>query len=146
MTTVELQRDLPADPERVWRALTDPAELAAWYWPERMAPAVECDPVVGGAWRIASAPDGTAVGGRFLAVARPLSLSWTWRWDGEEHESVVAVTLAPTAPELDTPDGTRLHLLHDGLRPEDVGSHREGWVSCLDRLPAHLGADGSERA
>ena len=38
-----LQRDLDAPPERVWRALTDPAALTAWFWPPRLEPAAEVD-------------------------------------------------------------------------------------------------------
>ena len=38
-----LHRDLYAPPDRVWRTLTDPAALAAWFWPPRLDPAAEVD-------------------------------------------------------------------------------------------------------
>ena len=64
-----LQRDLDAPPERVWRALTDPAALAAWFWPPRLDPAAEVDLAVGGGYRIAGPGAGIAVAGRYLEDA-----------------------------------------------------------------------------
>jgi len=49
---LRLLRALAAPPERVWRALTDPAALTGWFWPERLDPSAEAD--LGGRYRIAS--------------------------------------------------------------------------------------------
>ena len=56
-----LQRDLDAPPGRVWRALTDPAALTAWFWPPRLEPAAEVDLAVGGSYRIDGPGGGIAV-------------------------------------------------------------------------------------
>ncbi|HEY1134586.1 MAG TPA: SRPBCC domain-containing protein [Nocardioides sp.] len=130
--TLEIEHDLPAPPDRVWRALTEADELSAWFWPERFAAVAVSDPVVDGVWRVVSDEVGMAVGGRFAEVAPPGWARWTWRWDGEEHESLVSVGLEPTY------GGTRLRIVHSELRHEDLELHREGWESCLNRLPAHL--------
>ena len=34
---------MPATPEKVWRALTDPAAPTAWFWPPRLEPAAEVE-------------------------------------------------------------------------------------------------------
>ena len=33
MSDLEVVREFDATPEEVWRALTEPAELGAWFWP-----------------------------------------------------------------------------------------------------------------
>lgn len=130
--TVEIERDLSAPPDRVWRALTEADELSAWFWPERFAAVAVSDPVEDGVWRVVSDVVGMGVSGRYEGACAPGWARWTWRWDGEEQESTVSVGLEPTYA------GTRLRVVHSGLRHEDLDSHREGWESCLDRLPEHL--------
>jgi uncharacterized protein YndB with AHSA1/START domain len=51
-TELELRRTLKVPADRVWRALTDPAALAAWFWPERFGTTVAIDLRVGGRYRI----------------------------------------------------------------------------------------------
>jgi uncharacterized protein YndB with AHSA1/START domain len=57
MNALHLERILPAPPERVWAAFTDPAALAAWFWPASFATTVRADARPGGRFRI-EAPDG----------------------------------------------------------------------------------------
>lgn len=131
MATVEIDRVLAATPERVFRALTDPEQFAAWFWPPRMEPTAAIEPRVGGEWRISSAPMEMAAGGEYREFGPDL-LAWTWQWDGEEHGSIVVVTLVPEG------EGTHLRVRHDELAPSEAESHAEGWESCLERLPAFL--------
>jgi uncharacterized protein YndB with AHSA1/START domain len=49
---LRVHRLLPYPTERVWRALTDPVALAAWFWPQRFEPTAEVDLRVGGRYRI----------------------------------------------------------------------------------------------
>jgi uncharacterized protein YndB with AHSA1/START domain len=133
---LHLHRDLAAPPSRVWRALTDPAALAAWFWPERLAPTAEADPVEGGRYRISSPPAGMAVEGRYLELDAPSRLVCTWSWEGEAGETLVTVELAPAG------DGTRLDLAHEGFADERArDDHVQGWTDCLSRLPAWLASD-----
>ena len=69
-----LQRDLSAPPERVWRALTDPAALAAWFWPPRLEPAAEVDLAVGGG--SGSTAQGRDRRLRAVPRARPRRTGW----------------------------------------------------------------------
>ena len=96
-TELRLRRTLAAPPERVWRALTDPAALAAWFWPERLAPTAEVDLEERGRYRVASASAGMAVTGRYVEVTAPRRLVCTWSWDGGDTETLVAIDLARPA-------------------------------------------------
>lgn len=136
MTELNLTRILRADRERVWRAWTNGAELASWFWPPSFETEVALDLRVGGSWRIASTVAGMAVSGTFVAVAPHSRLVYTWRWDGEDAETLVTVTFADAAG-----GGTALSVRHE--RFDDVPSasdHEQGWNDCLDRLPEHFAA------
>jgi uncharacterized protein YndB with AHSA1/START domain len=135
VTGLRIERTLPAPPERVWRAFTDGAALAAWFWPAHFATTARVDPRPGGEWRIA-AQSGLAVSGRFRVVEAPRRLVFTWRWDGADEQTLVTIELAEAG------EGTALVLTHEGF-PEGPtrDDHRTGWSDCLDRLPAWLGRD-----
>lgn len=134
MTEVNLTRTIRADRERVWRAWTDGTELARWFWPPSFASEVQVDARPGGTWRIASVAAGMAVSGAFIAVDPHKRLVYTWRWDGEEHETLVTLALA------DAPGGgTQLSLKHERFDGEQSATdHEQGWNDCLDRLPSYL--------
>ena len=118
---VAFEFDLPHTPEKVWRALTDPALLAQW-----LLPAVGLDLAPGSVFRFQTDQhpgwDG-AVDCRVLACEPHRSLSYTWDV-ADLIQTVVTFTLAPT------PTGTRLSLLQTGFRPEqkqNFGGARYGW-------------------
>ena len=132
---LRLRRDLAAPPERVWRALTDPAALAGWFWPERLAPTAEVDLEEGGRFRVASPTAGMAVEGSYVEVEPPRRLVSTWSWDGEDAVTLVTIELAPAG------GGTGLDLVHEGFADERArDDHVQGWTDCLDRLPGWLAA------
>lgn len=134
MTELNITRTLHAAPERVWRAWTSEAELAAWFWPASFDAQVSVDVRPGGRWRIASVQAGMAIAGEFVAVEPLERLVYTWRWDGEHDETLVTVTF------VDTPDGgTTLTVRHERFDTDKSASdHEQGWNDCLDRLPAAL--------
>jgi uncharacterized protein YndB with AHSA1/START domain len=135
MTELRLQRSLPYPAERVWRALTDPTALAAWFWPERFATVAQVDLRVGGRYRIAGPGAGMAVSGEYRTVEPPHRLVFTWCWDGETDETLVTVELAAD------PAGTRLSLRHERFAGDtERDEHAKGWADCLDRLPPWLAA------
>jgi len=129
VTSIELTRHLAVGPERAWSAFADPAEFVAWFWPPRLKAIGDVDARVGGAWRLASEVAGLGVSGVFTAVQRPAHLEFTWRWDGDTAETLVAVSIEPDG------DGSVVIVRHDGfVTTEDADSHVEGWSDCLDRL------------
>jgi uncharacterized protein YndB with AHSA1/START domain len=134
MPPLELQRHLDAPPEEVWRAWTDPAVMQDWYCPNpRWRLTASADVRVGGGWQVRMG-DSYVAAGRYLTVARPRLLGFTWAWASEGARppiSVVEVELVPAD------GGTRLLLRHTDLpTPEEVETHQQGWQLCLDRLAA----------
>ena len=112
--------DLHHAPEKVWRALTDPALLAEWLLP---VVELELEPGAAFAFKAPRFPDwdGT-VSCRILEVEPHRKLSYTWR--AIDLDTVVTFTLTPT------PSGTRLSLVQSGFKPEqkqNFGGARYGW-------------------
>jgi uncharacterized protein YndB with AHSA1/START domain len=136
---LRLTRTLGAPVERVWRAFTDPARLAAWLWPERAGTVAEIDLRPGGLYRIDGRAAGFGVTGEYRIVEPPRLLVFTWQWAGEEEVTLVTLTLAAAGA------GTELTLVHEQFASATVrDEHRQGWSDCLDRLPAHLARDAAE--
>ncbi|MDE1819865.1 MAG: SRPBCC domain-containing protein [Euryarchaeota archaeon] len=100
---VQLEHDLPAPPEVVWKHLVDPDLRAKWLGTGTL------DPVVGGHvdLRVADA-NGTLqrVRGTVTLVERPRVLEWVWRTAKGSSERVRIDLDATTA-------GTRFRLVHD---------------------------------
>ena len=131
--TIELELRHP--PEKVWRALTDPALLARW-----LLPAIDLKLEPGAAFMFKTDPypgwDGT-VSCRFVEIEphRKLSYAWTVPF----LDTIVTFTLTPT------PSGTHLHLVQSGFKPDqkqELGGARYGWkmmtgklVELLDQAP-----------
>jgi uncharacterized protein YndB with AHSA1/START domain len=130
-----LTRILPAPPEEVWDAWTDPSLMARWMTPIGVAEAV-VDLRVGGRFTVVMRGEGRVIEhhGEYLALQRPARLVFTWRspYTGP-GSSRVTVALAPDG------QGTRLELTHEGLPDDAVESHGGGWRLMLERLAAELG-------
>lgn len=135
--SISFEFDLHHSPEKVWRALTDPALLAEW-----LLPAVGLELRHGAEFLFKTQPypgwDGT-VNCRFVEIEPHRKLSYTWVVGGDlELDTVVTFTLTPTA------SGTRVALVQSGFKPDQkqnfVGA-RYGWkqmggklVDLLERL------------
>jgi uncharacterized protein YndB with AHSA1/START domain len=118
---VRLERELADPPAVVWRAITEPSELARWF-----PCAVEVD---GGQWRVGAKITFTfpkdvmdmTLFGEVLAVEEPRHLAYTW---GEETLTFDLVASGT---------GTRL-VLTDELERSAAARNAAGWEECLDRL------------
>lgn len=134
--SISFEFDLPHPPEKVWRALTDPALLAEW-----LLPVLDLELAPGAPFRFKTQPypgwDGT-VNCRFVEIEAHRKLSYTWGVAGM-LDTVVTFTLTPTSP------GTRLSLVQSGFKPDqkqNFGGARYGWkmmgaklVELLARVP-----------
>lgn len=113
---LRIERRLAHSIERVWRAVTEPAELAQWF----VAP-VSWTPALGETFQEHGAS------GEITALEAPTLLRWSW---GEER---YAFELAADG------DGTRLVFTHVfDPRYGPAAQHAAGWETYLDRLVALL--------
>ena len=134
-TTIVMERMLDAPIARVFAAWTDPALMSRWYCPNPdWEITVERDLRVGGDYTLSMGPHDVV--GRYTTIEEPTLLEFTWTWAEMGGEpSLVRVELT----EVD--GGTRLVLTHTDLADaDDVTNHAEGWIGCLQRLPAVLAA------
>jgi uncharacterized protein YndB with AHSA1/START domain len=137
---LRLRRELPAGRTTVYRALTQPEQLAAWWGPEGFTiPDIEFDPRVGGRYRITmQPPDGGVfhLAGEFREVDPPARLAFTFRWDPpdpDDRETLAALSLE------DGGEHTELQLTQGDFATEDrLALHRDGWGESLDRLERML--------
>jgi uncharacterized protein YndB with AHSA1/START domain len=133
--SLSFEFDLPHPPEKVWRALTDPALLAEWLLP---VIGLKLEPGAPFTLKTQAYPgwDGT-VNCRFIEIdpLRKLSYSWSVPF----LDTVVTFTLTATAL------GTRLSIVQSGFTPEqrkEWGGARYGWkmmsgklIDLLARIP-----------
>jgi uncharacterized protein YndB with AHSA1/START domain len=113
---LRLERRLDHPVERVWRAVTQPAELARWFVAE-----VPWTPEAGEEFEAGGET------GRITALEPPRLLAWTW---GVERYSF----------EL-APDGDGCLLVFTHVFNPELGpgwQHAAGWETYFDRLDAHL--------
>jgi uncharacterized protein YndB with AHSA1/START domain/predicted Ser/Thr protein kinase len=142
-STIRIEKHIPAPPEQVFAAWTDPDRMANWY-----APSDDCGPTigevdlrVGGVYRIGMLLPGRTdyrfVSGHYSRVDAPRTLSFTWGWEPYQSgwpETQITVEFRPGG------GGTDLVLTHERFRDEaDKDRHAEGWRGCLDRLGRKFG-------
>ena len=138
---LRLKRILPARRAAVYRALSEPGQLAKWWGPRAFtAPSVEFDPHVGGTYRIAmQPPDGDLfhLSGEFRVVDPPVRLAYTFRWDpSDPDDQQTLVTLA-----LEARGELTEVLLTQGefATDERLALHEGGWTESFGRLEQVLG-------
>ncbi|MGR6317564.1 SRPBCC domain-containing protein [Micromonospora soli] len=144
-TAVRLHRDIPAPPDKVYRAWLDPDLLRRWMAPGGLeVTRAEVEPRVGGRYRIWHTDAGTDVGGfdcELVELEQDRRIVWRWgfvgpqRTGGPAYDSLLTVTLDGK------PDGgTGLTLVHERLEalaaalPQVADGVRPGWESALDKL------------
>jgi uncharacterized protein YndB with AHSA1/START domain len=130
--SISFDFDLRHSPEKVWRALTDPALLAEW-----LLPAVGFELQPGAAFTFNAPPqpgwDGV-VNCRFREIEAQRKLSWTWVVG--DIDTIVTFTLEPTT------SGTRLSLVQSGFKPDqrrNSAGARYGWRMMGGKLEDLLG-------
>ncbi|GAA1856133.1 SRPBCC family protein [Pseudonocardia ailaonensis] len=119
-TVLRMERPLPHPPEKVWRALTEPAHLAAWF-----PSTVEIDLRDGGEILF----DGGDTRGRVTALEPPHVLAFTWGDDDHLRWEV-----RPDGP------GTVLVLHHAFTDHHGAASFATGWSACVGALAESLGS------
>ena len=130
---LELQFVVVAPRGRIFRTLTEPAELARWWGPHGYTtPEIDLDLRVGGGYRFTmQPPDGDRfhLAGEFLEIESPSRLVYTFRWeepDPDDRETVVTLSLD---------DATEVSLLQGEFATEArLELHRIGWTDSSEKL------------
>jgi uncharacterized protein YndB with AHSA1/START domain len=123
---LRFERFLPRAVEDVWRAVTDPAELKAWF-PTR----IELDRWETGVPLVHHFDDPTfpALPGVVVACDPPHRLAFTW------GDDTIGFELTPT-------DGGTMFVLTEELARTRVARNAAGWEVCLDRLVDGVAEEG----
>ena len=139
---LSLNRDLPADPARVFQLWADAEHRKNWWCPRGLRCAdFTHDFRVGGTWqaRLEGTETGKSywMGGRYLAIEEPARLEFSFAWleDGTTpgRESVISVTLESSK------GGTRQVFRQSAFETAEArDAHAMGWGECLDRLVESL--------
>lgn len=152
MTVAELSRidravEIRATRERVWRALTNPAELSSWFKVSiegEIAPGEEI-------WMVSQYPghEGRRFVVRIVEMTPPSRFAWQWHPGAvdpqvdyaKEPFTTVTFTLEPSE------NGTRLSVAETGFdeislarRAKVFGDNSKGWTEVLVWLQKHAEA------
>jgi uncharacterized protein YndB with AHSA1/START domain len=124
---LRFERQLLHPVEKVWAALTNPAQLAQWLAPG------EIELTLGGRVYLAFTDGDSVIDGRVTAIAPPRLLEFTWTDKGND----VGFVRWELTAEI---DGTRLVLTHNLPESEHAFGFPAlaGWHSLLDQLAALL--------
>lgn len=123
-----MERRLAHPPEKVWQAITDPAELDHWF-PAR----VDTELRVGATMRFTFEGDENSSPGEILELDPPKVFAYRWNDDVLRWELV--------------PDGTGCRLLFSHTLSETTGGkfaagrNAAGWDTCLDALLTRLAGE-----
>jgi uncharacterized protein YndB with AHSA1/START domain len=131
--------ELRASRDRVWRALSDRDELAAWWGPLSMAVRAGAE-----GWFEFEEHGRRAV--RIERLEPPRYIAW--RWCADEQDVPLADArqqlLAEFALSAREDGGTDLHLLESGFRgPASHADNSGGWDEILPLLAKHVAQGGA---
>jgi uncharacterized protein YndB with AHSA1/START domain len=119
---VRFERTYPHPIDRVWEAVSEPDQLAAWF-PSK----VEIDPVVGGDIVFSGDPNHEGAASKVLAIDPPRHLAFSWGADELRFD-------------LEPIDDESCRFVLTNLLDERNAAARNGagWHVCLAELDKHL--------
>ena len=126
---IVLERTLNAPVARVWKALTDIDQMREWYFDLK-----EFKPEVGFEFEFIVEHEGNSYHHlcRVIEVIPERKIAYTWRYKGEQGDSLVTFQLSPEGEK------TRLKLTHTGIEtfPRTPAYARKnfenGWTAIVD--------------
>jgi uncharacterized protein YndB with AHSA1/START domain len=134
MFTAYVDRTFDIDIDTMWTLWTEPEHLAAWYRLSlTFGPTVAtADLRAGGSYRLEMIDPtgaGRGISGVYVEIARPHRLTFTWRWDDSDHDTLVEVRMTEDTGK------TTVSITHTRLIDQpDADIHAEGWTGCLATL------------
>ena len=135
---IRITKLLPATPEAVFAAWTEPASLKEWMCPGTVTSATATlDLRVGGRFQIVMhRGNGAATHvGEYREISPPKRLVFTWQSEGTlQQETLVTLELLPRGKQ------TELVLVHELLPNENsAAQHTIGWQDIVEKLGGFLG-------
>ena len=133
MRSLEIEREMPHPPEKIWRALTQGQLIQEWLMENDFQPAV------GHKFQFRATPMPNwngVIDCKVLIVEPNTRLSYSWESMG--LKSVVAWTLTPTA------NGTLVRMEQSGFRPDQEANYQganygwQGFIGKLEKVAAGL--------
>jgi uncharacterized protein YndB with AHSA1/START domain len=125
---LHFERSLPHSAERVWRAITDPAEVRHWF-----PAAVDYEPRLGAPMSFRfDDPDAPPTEGKVTELDPPRLFAFDW---GDEQ---LRFELEPAG------DGCRLLFTHFLSERIQAARDAAGWESCLTELDRLLAGEAAE--
>ncbi|HEY1340435.1 MAG TPA: SRPBCC domain-containing protein [Bryobacteraceae bacterium] len=135
---------IQAPAERIFEALTDPAQRTKWWGAEGrfQTTDMESDLRPGGKWIMR----GNGIGGRpftmrgeYRQIEPPRLLIFTWLpdWQGDAYETLVRFDL------IEKNGATTVRLTHSGLSTESSRLSHKGWPQILGWLREYCGSRDS---
>lgn len=137
---VQKMIELKAGPERVWKAITDPAELAMWF-PDR----TDLEPRPGATgWFDWTEHGKYAV--RVIEMDPPRRLVWRWARDAGAGIDEGPLTTVEWTLDARPDGGTTVHLRESGFTDASYrDGNDKGWDKELGELVDYLeGSTGTE--
>jgi uncharacterized protein YndB with AHSA1/START domain len=119
-TTVVHEARYPHSVERVWRAISDQAELAEWLMPNNF------EPVEGRTFWLDASPDFGTMDCEVLVVEPPHRLRCRWTIQGDS--TTVTFSLAADG------EGTVLRVEHEAIPADKRPNFEGGWPEKFDDL------------
>jgi uncharacterized protein YndB with AHSA1/START domain len=138
--------EIAAPPERVFQALTDPAQLMLWWVATPKGALWEMDARLGGKWRYelilpsekiaVNGVRNVKLHGEITEFDPPRVLAYTWLGNWHEHPEQPSMARWELSA---TKTGTRVKVTHSGLANEPIvpKSYAGGWPGVMEKLRNH---------
>lgn len=144
--TLYISRVFDAPRELVFKAWTDPAQLAQWFFCKGFAGTfMNADVRVGGTYRFGMrGSDGIEIIARgvYREITPPSRLVYTHQWESnckEENRDLIGMETLVSVEFIEQGDKTLVEFSHAGLPDRaTVESHTKGWTSFLEVLADYL--------
>ena len=139
-----ITREFQAPIARVWSALTDPEQAAAWWGPRGFhvpRASIDADLEIGGLYRACMVQDSTGEehwwSGVYTDIEPPNLLIFTHAWDKTDGTRGFETEVTFQLEEID--GGTRMTFFQGPFDTiDDRDGQGVGWRESFDRLAEHL--------
>lgn len=137
LPVIRISKLLPATPEEVFAAWTDPLSLKEWMSPApQTVAAITLDLRVGGKFQLVMRGENSDMVhvGEYREISPPKRLVFTWKSAATlQQETLVTVELSPKGEQ------TELVLVHELLPNEhSAAQHQQGWQGVVKKLDGFL--------